>query len=173
MCCNFFTRVPYLSIRSEDRSRVATMYQILTPRQRVVLAALAAERGASFAPVQVQKLFFLLDENAAEALGGKQFDFEPYDYGPFDRAVYSELEGLSRAGLVQVTASETSSERRQYSLTALGQEVGDVALENLPANVRDYAAKLSAWVRSLSFAELVGSIYRAYPEMKANSIFQD
>jgi hypothetical protein len=46
--------------------------------------------------VQVQKLFFLLDENIAADLGGRQFSFEPYDYGPFDRAVYSELELLAR-----------------------------------------------------------------------------
>ena len=42
-----------------------------TPRQRLVLAALAAEPASSFAPVQVQKLFFLLDQNIAADLGGR------------------------------------------------------------------------------------------------------
>jgi hypothetical protein len=77
----------------------------LSHRQEVMLAALAAESGSVFAPVQVQKLFFLLDQNIASDLGGKQFAFEPYDYGPYDRTVYSELEALSRRGLVTIEAA--------------------------------------------------------------------
>ena len=77
----------------------------ITPRQKVVLAALAAERSSAFAPVQVQKLFFLLDQNIAADFGGRQFNFEPYDYGPFDRAVYSELEALAQKELVAIEAA--------------------------------------------------------------------
>ena len=45
----------------------------LTKRQQIVLAALACEPDAEFAPVQVQKLFFLIDENVSAHIGGKQF----------------------------------------------------------------------------------------------------
>ena len=71
------------------------MHANLTHRRRVVLAALACKDRAAFAPVQVQKLFFLLDENVADELGGRQFDFQPYYYGPFDREVYAELQTLA------------------------------------------------------------------------------
>ena len=43
----------------------------ISPRQKVVLAALAAEQSSSFAPVQVQKLFFLLDQNIAADFGAR------------------------------------------------------------------------------------------------------
>lgn len=148
------------------------MSDMLTKRQKIVLAALAADRGAAFAPVQVQKLFFLMDAKLADILGGKQFAFEPYDYGPFDRAVYVELECLAKRGLASI-AEIQSGERRRYSLTNAGQSEGELQLKKLPEEITTYLATLSSWVRSLSFAQLVGSVYRAYPEMRAHSIFQD
>jgi hypothetical protein len=143
----------------------------ISPRQKVVLAALAAERSSSFAPVQVQKLFFLLDQNIAADFGGPQFSFEPYDYGPFDRAVYSELEALAQKGLVAIEAAPGAG-RRKFSLTAAGYDAGRAAFAQLSARAQDYLTRVSAWVRSLSFAELVGSIYKQYPSMKANSVFR-
>jgi uncharacterized protein len=143
----------------------------ITPRQEIVLAALATESGARFAPVQVQKLFFLIDENAAASIGGRQFEFAPYDYGPFDKAVYHELEYLARLGMVQIMSSGGSAGRRYYSLTPTGQQIGERRLDRMPAPTVDYVRNASRWVRSLSFAQLVGSIYRLYPRMRENSVF--
>lgn len=144
----------------------------LTHRQRIMLAALAAESGSVFAPVQVQKMFFLLDANVATDLGGRQFAFEPYDYGPYDRTVYSELEILARQGLVNIEAAYGAA-RRKYSLTASGYDVGQRTLGQLNPRAREYFQRVSAWVRSLGFAELVGAIYQQYPDMKVNSVFRD
>jgi uncharacterized protein len=143
----------------------------LSQRQMIVLAALAVESGSVFAPVQVQKLFFLLDQNLASDLGGKQFSFEPYDYGPYDRAVYSELETLALRGLVTIEATAGAG-RRRFSLTAAGYEAGQKVLRQLTPRAQDYLVRVSSWVRSLSFAELVGAIYQQYPDMKVNSVFR-
>lgn len=149
------------------------MLSEITARQQFVLAVLATDPDAGFAPVQVQKLFFLLDENLSDAIGGSQFAFEPYDYGPFDKAVYHELEALQRQGLVNIEQIGASAGQRRYSLTPRGQQEGEKALSQLPEFARQYMTDLSAWVRSLSFAQLVGSIYKAYPRMRENSVFQD
>jgi len=54
-------------------------------RGDLVLAALAAGGvGASYSPVQVQKLLFLIDREAANLVDGPHFSFRPYDYGPFE-----------------------------------------------------------------------------------------
>jgi len=37
---------------------------------------------------------------------------------------------------------------------------------------KDYIGRVSQFVRSLPFAELVSAIYTAYPEMRQNSVFQ-
>lgn len=140
-------------------------------RQDFMIAVLAAAEGASHTPVQVQKLFFLLDENVGERVGGRHFAFRPWDYGPFDRAVYDELEQLESAGLVQILRSP-GGRWRTYDLTKMGQEKGEARLRELKPDVAEYIRRLSRWVRSLSFSQLVSSIYRAYPEMAARSVFQ-
>ncbi len=144
----------------------------LTKRQQVVLAALAADRSAAFAPVQVQKTFFLLDRNIASDLGGKQFSFKPYDFGPFDRAVYVELSNLADAGLVLIEEVSKANGGRKYSLTPAGAEMGLNYLRALPVRAQTYMKSVSSWVRSLDFADLVGAIYNRYPDMKVNSIFR-
>jgi uncharacterized protein len=131
----------------------------ISPRQKVVLAALAAERSSAFAPVQVQKLFFLLDQNIADDFGGPQFNFEPYDYGPFDRAVYSELEALAQKGLVAIEAAPGAS-RRKFSLTAAGYDAGRAAFAQLNGRAQEYLTRVSAWVRSLSSLSWLVSVVR-------------
>ena len=144
----------------------------LPRRQKIVLAALASQPGAEFAPVQIQKFFFLLDTNIAADLGGQLFAFKPYDYVPFDAAVYSELENLRSRGYVVIDDVPTAG-RRSYSLTTAGQEMGSRFLAELPVRASGYMAAVSDWVRKLSFGALVGSIYKQYPAMRANSVFRD
>jgi uncharacterized protein len=139
-------------------------------RDDIILAALAAGgEGATFLPVQVQKLFFLVDREASQLVGGPHFNFRPYDYGPFDRLVYDSLDLLSNHGLASVLSS---GKYRTYCLTSAGYQRGKEQLERLPENAQTYIAKVSTWVRTLSFEQLVASIYKAYPDMKVNSVFR-
>ena len=62
----------------------------------IVLAALAASKGAAHSPVQIQKLLFLLDRKLADRLEGPHFNFVAHNYGPFDRAIYDQLEELAK-----------------------------------------------------------------------------
>lgn len=140
-------------------------------RRSVILAVLAPAMGASHSPVQVQKMAFLLDKEIAKYLGGPHFDFQPYDYGPFDKGVYDVLEELSKDGLVEVD-SEPGLRWRRYRLTEAGQHEGSKILAKLDRRAGDYIKKVSKFIRSLSFEELVSAIYKAYPEMKVNSVFR-
>ena len=136
----------------------------LTARQEVVLAALSAGLGA-YTPIQVQKLFFLLDERVFEE---KLFSFYPYDYGPFDGAVYEELDALNDAGLLQIGSDHFSV--RSYTLTVDGHLAGRQLLDDLQEDV-EYMKTLARWVQRQSFSQLVTSIYRAFPEMAVRSVF--
>jgi hypothetical protein len=139
-------------------------------RESAILAVLAsAGENATFTPVQVQKLFFLVDREAARFVGGPHFAFVPYDYGPFDRSVYDELDRLSQHNLAIVQRGGTY---RVYTLSREGYRRGTALLTELPSAARDYIASVANWVRTLSFQQLVASIYNRYPEMKANSVFR-
>lgn len=138
-------------------------------RRETVLAALAAAgENATFEPVQVQKLLFLIDREAAHMVDGPHFAFAPYDYGPFDRVVYEQLEQLTREGL----SSIASGFYRTYSLTPNGYATGTQLLEAADDETRGYLQRVAQWVRSLSFQQLVSAIYKKYPDMKAKSIFR-
>ena len=141
-------------------------------RRDAVLAVLAAADGNGYGPAQLQKALFLISRNAPEVFDeGHGFRFTPYDYGPFDRQVYDVADALASEGLCRVT--RLSNGYRTYSATEAGFSTGGKVLETLAANNRDYVQKVSRWVRSLSFAQLVKSIYDAYPEMREKSIFVD
>jgi hypothetical protein len=139
-------------------------------RSEILLAGLAAGgENATYTPVQVQKLFFLLDKEASTALGGPFFKFVPYDYGPFDQAVYAGLDDLARRDLASI---QSTGKYRVYGLSQAGRAEGNRLLSMLQPSAKDYVVNVAKWVRQLSFQQLVASIYNKYPEMKANSVFR-
>ena len=70
----------------------------MNPRD-LVLAILAAAEGRPYTPVQIQKAIFIICDQFPSLIdAGPGFHFEPYDYGPFDSDVYSELAQLQRSG---------------------------------------------------------------------------
>ncbi len=125
--------------------------------------------GYSYSPVQVQKLLFLLDRQIPGEVSGPHFRFEPYHYGPFDSAVYSQLEHLATVGLVLINRSYSP---RTFGLTPEGMVAGNRALDGLSGQTRDFIGRTNSFVRTQSFSSLVSSIYKAFPEMRANSVFQ-
>jgi uncharacterized protein len=135
----------------------------------LILAAMSVGGTALHTPVQVQKLFFLIDKNIAEHVSGPHFDFQPYNYGPFDSAVYHELTKLAIENFVEVVYVW---KWREYRLSPEGLRQGIDRFNGLPEQAQDYIRRASEFVRSLSFSELVNAIYKAYPEMRANSVFQ-
>lgn len=140
-------------------------------RMSFVLAALAAAGAdSSFSPVQVQKLFFLIDREASHLVDGPHFSFQPYDYGPFDREVYSQIEALCASDLAVI---KNEGRVRTYELSAVGYAQGQEVLHGLPENTREYLSAIALWVRSLSFQQLVSAIYKRHPDMKVNSVFQE
>lgn len=138
-------------------------------RQGLVLTSLSVDKGAIYSPVQVQKMFFLIDRNIPKLVEGPHFDFKPYDYGPFDKEVYSVLGELSALGQVKRIQDNSWF---SYRLTMDGQKAGEALFEDLPETARKYIQEVSDFVRSLSFTQLVSAIYQAYPDMRENSVFQ-
>ncbi len=139
-------------------------------RSEALLAILGAAKGRPFSPVQLQKAVFLIDRNLPEVFDAdSRFGFVPYDYGPFDREVYVEASALKLSELASI--AKGASGYTEYSVTDDGLVRAEEILQGLAENHRAYFFSVVEWVRSLSFAKLVKSIYEAYPDMRANSIF--
>lgn len=140
-------------------------------RRELILAALASAGGKKFTPVQIQKLLFLIDQRIAAQIGGPFFAFRPYDYGPFDEAVYAEIEFLASNNMVEILKDD-NLRWKKYRPTADGLRRGNEILSRLEPSIARYITSLSEYIMRLSFAQLVSAIYAAYPDMKRNSVFQ-
>ena len=141
-------------------------------RSEYVLLGLAPAQGRPHTPLQIQKLFFLLQEKgkASPSLGESHFEFQPYHFGPYDTEVYSELESLAQQGWVEV--SFTPAGLRQYRLTPEGQDQANPLLQRLDAPSREFVEKTSQWIRERSFSQILQAIYWEFPHMAQNSVFR-
>lgn len=139
-------------------------------KEELVLATMAAGgEGARFEPVQIQKILFLIDEKLSKIIGGPHFNFQPYDYGPFDRDVYRVLDGLSDKGEVSTAPVRWY---RDYGLTSQGYEKGRKNLALLGEPAKKEIDEVVKWAYGMSFDELVSTIYQQYPKMKKRSVFR-
>ena len=115
-------------------------------------------------------LFILLEEASDISDADSKFNFQAYDYGPFDKDVYAELEALSREELVEIGVNPQLT-RKTYAVSPEGRRVADTLHAGLSEDQNEFMARVSSFVRRLSFANLVSAIYKAYPDMKENSVF--
>ena len=140
-------------------------------RNQIVLTAMAAGgHRASFDPVQMQKYLFLIDREIPHWVGGPHFRFQPYDYGPFDKDVYSVLDSLAQKNCVNI---DDTNRYHRYSLTDSGLERGSARLDSLPEPIVRYLIRVARWVRCLTFRQLLTAIYQRYPDMAVKSVIPD
>ena len=140
-------------------------------RQDWLLLALSKSSGGAMSPVQIQKAMFLFGQEARDRVGRDFYSFQPYDYGPFDAAIYADLRRMTSLGHVR---GEWNPDRswKTWTITAPGRHAA-LALENdADARLNDYLGRVVTWVGGKSFAELLRSVYAAYPEFAVNSVFR-
>ncbi len=122
-------------------------------------------------PVQLQKILFLIGKNLPDEVGTDYYEFVPYNYGPFDQQVYADADSLIRSELVQ-SVQVSGRNWAYYTITSGGHDLAGYVRENeISERMSQYIATVVKWVQSLSFAQLLSAIYRAYPEYKAKSVF--
>ncbi len=140
----------------------------MTPKDWTLLAIVAAHKDP-LQPVQLQKSLFLIARN----LQPDQFyGFSPYDYGPFCSDVYTDAEGLEVEGLVAIRRPP-ESRFKLYQATEAGARHALVLERGLSPSAADYVKRVVAFTQGLSFNQLVSTIYKAYPDMRINSVFQE
>lgn len=152
--------------------RVGRSRRLALSRDEIALVVLSLAGEGTFAPVQIQKALFLASDKVRDAFDRhSQYDFQPYDYGPFDWQVYADIENLERRGLARIF--QMPGERwRTYAATDQGRFEGQKLTRRLRPDQLEVLQKIVNLVRSLSFNDLVSAIYRGYPEMRARSVFR-
>lgn len=139
-------------------------------RKDWLLATVGAAGASGLTPVQLQKALFLVEKGAAHgALPTPFYHFRPYDYGPFDAAVYHDADLLAFAGAVRIEPPSSMGPRRYV---AASEDAVRAARASIGATGATFVDGIVSWVCSKGFSELVRAVYDLYPEMKANSVFR-
>ena len=142
-------------------------------RDEMALVILSLADGGAFRPVQIQKALFLASDKVRDAFRiNSRYEFQPYDYGPFDHRVYVDIERLESRGLA-VIAQPLGSRWKTYAATEAEVAEGRRLSAALTEDQFKILKRIVELVRSLSFNELVSAIYKAYPPMRARSVFRD
>ena len=140
-------------------------------RQDWLLLALSKSPDGRMSPVQVQKVLFLFGQEAGALIGTKFYSFKPYDYGPFDAAIYDDLRRMKNDGRV---GEEWRPGRswKNYMITKPGQDAASALEKDAEARLTEFLGRLVRWVKERSFSDLLRSVYAAYPEFAVNSVFR-
>ena len=141
-------------------------------RQDWLLLALSRSPGGVMSPVQIQKALFLFGQEAGGSIGTKFYTFEPYDYGPFDAAIYVDLRRLMNKGLVRREWNPGRS-WKNYTITRTGRKAVLALEQHAEARLIEFLGRIVEWVRRRSFSDLLRSVYAAYPEFTVNSVFRE
>jgi len=139
-------------------------------RKDWTLLAICAAGHKGLSPVQLQKTLFLLGKEIPEAVNGDFYDFQPYNYGPFDRRAYIDAEALADEGRVEISQNAGENWNR-FTATRDGEIKASYLQREVP-EATEYLSRLVPWVQQQTFQQLVKAIYAKYPEMRANSVFQ-
>lgn len=137
------------------------------------LLVIASGGSVPLEPVQLQKSLFLLSKKLTrgQLQTGNFYEFDAYDYGPFSRAIYADAEHLELEGFIRIQAPP-ESRYKTFTVTRAGKKRADEIRDNLDPKVSSFVDKIVQFTQSVSFNELVGAIYKEYPEMKVNSVFR-
>ena len=143
----------------------------MAQRSDWLLLVLDAAGPQGLTPVQLQKALFLLGKKLpANVIGENFYKFQPYNYGPFDRTVYSDAERIAAKNEVLIERRERESFNR-YVISRDG-EIAVSRFKSVEArSVAEYVQRLVGWVQEQTFESLVSAVYAEYPEMRINSVF--
>ena len=162
-------------------------------------------RGA----VRLTKMMFLFNEQIVPALKNKGLhseklpDFIPYNYGPFSKELYEQVEFFSGINFIQVKDlyedeemsnidnivekefidecykdddDETKSENNfwEYSITDIGSNfVEDELLDKIEGEQLELLKQFKKKITEMSIKQLLYYVYKRYPEYTEKSIIKD
>lgn len=138
------------------------------------LALLALnEEGQIEGITRFQKLVFMAQKEI-QNLQTKQYEFDSYDYGPFSKELYDDIDRLARNGYIERSVEQTGNgnEKHIYSITVKGREYirqileseagrEDLAVENLRQLKEEY--------NEMPILQLIRLIYNRYPSYAEDS----
>jgi uncharacterized protein YwgA len=148
-------------------------------RKILPLALMYAEDGEIIeGRTRLQKMVFLLEKELEELekspIDSSDYDFIPYDYGPFSKKLYDDLDYLSKKGLIDDIEEEMDDGQVKYNykITSKGEEFVESQLNSSDSElIRKLAEQMKRNYNSRPISSLIDYVYSEYPEYAENSVW--
>ncbi len=119
-----------------------------------------------------QKMVFLLQQE----FGNTEFyDFEAYDYGPFSKGLYDDLDDLIDRNLIKETREEFDEDKvyYEYKLTDAGRELIErLSDQERAQDIMALSERLKQEINSEDLSVVLDRVYSEYPEYAENSVLR-
>lgn len=127
---------------------------------------------------RMQKLVFLLqqrlEERDEDPFRSEDYEFIAYDYGPFSKDLYDDLDSLSERGQIEDSEEELrdGKEKYDYEIQPGGADFVERHLHKQGAKeILELAEELKKEYNDMLLSELIEHVYSQYPEYAENSIY--
>lgn len=127
---------------------------------------------------RLQKLVFLmqrrLEENENYPLESTDYDFVPYDYGPFSKELYGDLDALADHKMIESREESLYGDKTKYvyDLKPSGEEFVERQLSQQEAReILELARELKEKYNDILLSDLIEDVYSRYPKYAENSIY--
>lgn len=128
---------------------------------------------------RLQKMVFLLqkelEKSDRKGVMGERYEFIPYDYGPFSKELYDDLDELIDDQFVDDEEEELQSGKVKYiyEIEEEGQELVNsqsVEWEEVRA-VLEFAREIKEEYNEMLLSELIELVYSDYPDYAEKSVY--
>lgn len=127
---------------------------------------------------RLQKLVFLMQKRLEEAgedpLQSDDYEFVPYDYGPFSKELYDDLDATIARGMVEGREEDLGEDKVKYDYEIQDQGkqwVGDQLSKEEAQRILELAEEIKDEYGEVNLSDLIDEVYSRYPKYAENSIY--
>jgi len=127
---------------------------------------------------RLQKLVFLMQKRLEEAgedpLQSDDYEFVPYDYGPFSKELYDDLDETIARGMVEGREEDLGKDKVKYDyeIQDYGEKwVRDQLSKEEARRILELAEEIKDEYGDVYLSDLIDEVYSRYPEYAENSIY--
>lgn len=149
-------------------------------------------RGRIEGITRLEKLVFLIEKEREPSWLTEDAGFESHNFGPFSAKIYTAVDTLAAAGLLEDSGSLASSTEdaweaeniigepvadpyatRNFELTERGQRYYQALLRDLPDGVEHDLSEFKTRFAALPLRQLIRYVYERHPDFTDKSIIRD
>jgi len=127
---------------------------------------------------RLQKLVFLMQKRLEEAgedpLQSDDYEFVPYDYGPFSKELYDDLDETIGRGMVEDREEDLDEDKVKYDYEIQDQGkqwVRDQLSKEEAQRILELAEEIKDEYGDVYLSDLIDEVYSRYPKYAENSIY--